>query len=122
MNVLILLLSLTFAQAQSSTVEKGKFLEHMKSGLPNMLCAEESYFRKCFDISKRDCEKQAQKETKTCLNKLEKEIPKVINQPDEGSRWGASLGSCTGLALEKVFKNQRKNTPTCNDPSKWMGK
>src|SRR5262245_29111848 len=57
------------APAEADQVEAvTKWMEGMKSVLPSLFCKEKSYFRECFQISAEECEAEAIRVTRVCVD------------------------------------------------------
>lgn len=105
--------------AHAVQVEKAAWIDAMSTALPTALCNPVQYFRQCFRVTARECERAAMSATRICLDKNRSRIPAVLNQPDDGRRWGATVGSCAGQAYEISLHKKRINSRKCNDPANW---
>lgn len=105
--------------AQVETVTK--WMEGMKSVLPSLFCKDGSYFRECFQISAQECETEAIRVTRVCIESKRDELIKNFKPTEaDGKKWGEKVGECAGAAFEISYKEKRKNNPKCDDPSQWM--
>lgn len=50
---------------------------------------------------------------------MEKDLPEVLKQPEDGSKWGTTVGACVGRAYELKHLGRRVHSEKCDDPSKW---
>lgn len=101
-------------------VSKAKFVEGFKAGLPDVFCAEKTFFRKCFETTQDDCKKLTATALAACLVEIEKEIPAQITKQAEGQLWGDKLGSCAGEKLEgELAKGKASASAECKDPNRW---
>jgi len=105
--------------AHAVQVKKAAWIDAMSTALPTALCNPRQYFRQCFHVTARECERAAMSATRICLDKNSDRIPAVLNQPDDGRRWGATVGSCAGQAYELSLIKKRINSRKCNDPANW---
>ena len=107
------------AQAGETSIAKAPFLEGMKAGLPDVFCAEKTYFRKCFPVSKDDCAKQMKAAADECLASVGKDVPAQLHQPADGQAWGEKIGSCVGTKFESANQASKVKSPDCEDSTKW---
>lgn len=105
--------------AGAAEVPKDRWLSLMETALPAAFCQAQMYFRQCFTVSARECEEVAASVTRTCLRKYQDQMPAQFQQPDDGTRWGSTVGACAGEAYEVVLVARRANTARCNDPDNW---
>lgn len=106
---------------EDSSVPKEKWMDAMTTAMPTMLCNPQGFFRSCFGQTEDGCLDQASRATKACLIKLGPEIPAALKQPEDGEKWGKSLGACTGETMEIALSGEKKKltTPECSNPAKW---
>ena len=120
-----LVFTLTFAsfsvsvRAADIVVSKESWLSGMRNILPASFCKDGTYFRECFETSTTVCHSTATEATESCLRQFESEIPKLLQQPNDGSFWGARVGVCAGTLFEGSLKQYRVNSAKCNDPAQW---
>lgn len=105
--------------ANSAEVSKQRWINYMKTALPADFCKEEKYFRQCFEVSKQDCLKLATQTTQTCLDQTSPTMPQTLNLPQDGARFGRTVGSCAGTKYEQTFLSKRIDNPRCNDVNNW---
>jgi len=105
--------------ATSETDAANKWIEGMTALLPNLFCKEGSYFRECFKVNAQECETEATRATRACLQSKDAEIRANL-KIDKGKTSGQKLGECAGDSYELSLKDKRIDNPKCNDPSKWM--
>jgi hypothetical protein len=115
-KIILFISSLLFAQ---TIITKAQFTEHMKTALPNVFCAENQYFRKCFKVSEDECIKEAVRATKVCIASMESDMPAKLQQPKDGESWGTKLGTCAGSNYEVSLNKKKIDSKDCNDPEKW---
>lgn len=106
--------------SQAAEVEKEVWINAMSTALPTAFCQSGQFFRQCFEVTQIECEETAASATRICLGKYKSEIPKVLNQPQDGSKWGRIIGKCAGEAYGIALQQKFKNNPKCNDPSHWQ--
>jgi len=87
--------------------------------LPVALCKAGTYFRACFAVTPVECEQTAASATRVCLNKVRKQLPPKLRQPDEGRAWGTKIGACAGSAYEVALSTKKIQSQKCSDPSVW---
>lgn len=114
-----LALATTAAAAPAGTVAKAEWLDAMSTALPTAFCQPAQYFRQCFEVTAAQCEEAAASATRVCLARHRDEIPAVLTQPQDGTRWGTVVGQCAGRAYELALLKQRRSEPRCNDASQW---
>lgn len=103
----------------------GKWISGMQSVLPSMFCKDKSYFRECFSVTQKECEQEAIRVTRVCLESKKDDIKNAFKDggsPEEGKKWGEKVGECAGTAYEVSLKDKRSNDPKCNDVSQWVPK
>jgi len=103
----------------SDEADAKKWVEGMASVLPNIFCKDGSYFRECFKITAQECEAEAIRVTRVCLQSREAEIQTNLKK-DGGQKWGEKVGECAGGSYELSLKDKRIDNAKCNDPTKWM--
>ena len=91
----------------------------METGLPTYQCQAERYFRQCFDVTVIKCEEVMASATRTCLSKDEANIPDILSQPEDGTRWGSKIGACAGTAYELALSKERISNAKCNNIQNW---
>ena len=116
--MLVLLLAVPWL-AQGQTVEKGEWLEGMKTIVPTFFCGEEQYFWQCFEVTFEECEEAAASATRVCINDKAEQIPDVLQMPRDGEYWGSQIGQCAGVGYEARLRDRRINDPVCNNPRNW---
>lgn len=105
--------------ASATTVTKDNWVASMVTAVPAYFCQENQYFRQCFNITQIECEKVALSATRVCLDNLNDKIPNVLNQPKDGSKWGAEVGECTGGAYDVILQEKKISSDLCNDVNNW---
>jgi len=124
-RLLSFVLALTLAgltisvRAADTVVSKERWLSDMRIVLPSLFCKDGTYFRECFKANATVCHSTATEATKSCLRQFEPEIPKQLQQPNDGTFWGNKVGVCAGTIFEITLKQSRVNNAKCNDPSLW---
>lgn len=114
-----MVLFLLSTSAFATEISKKDWLNSMSTVLPTYLCQESQYFRQCFDITQKECEKVALSATRICLEKEKSNIPVILNQPKDGEYWGTIIGACVGESYEITLIKKKKDNPKCNDPKYW---
>jgi hypothetical protein len=123
-----LYLSLIFLAACTKTapeeeVPKNRWMEQMVTVLPTILCRPEGFFRSCYPLLEDQCLEIGVRTTKACLQKLSADFPAALKQPNEGEKWGKTVGSCTGETMEASLPAEGKKKltkPECADPTAWQ--
>ncbi len=105
--------------ANAAQISKEQWLSAMETALPAAFCKEIQYFRQCFEVSARECEQVAASTTRICLDKYQSKMPAVFNQPQDGSKWGRTIGACAGTAYELTLIKKRINNEKCNNVNNW---
>ncbi len=105
--------------SHANEVSKEAWLEGMSTALPAAFCNSSMYFRQCFEISQEECEDMAASTTRICLKKYQDQLPKVLVQPQDGTRWGQAVGACAGEAFEVALIKKRINSDRCNNVDNW---
>jgi hypothetical protein len=96
-----------------------KWMEGMKSVLPSLFCKQGSYFRECFRISEQECEDEAIRVTRVCVDSKRADLLKNF-KAEEGKMWGEKVGECAGSSFEISLEKKKIESPKCNDASQWM--
>lgn len=100
-------------------VDRDVWVTQFETALPVALCKAGTYFRACFAITPVECEQTAASATRVCINKVRKQLPPRIRQPDEGRDWGTKIGSCAGTTFDVALSSRKIQSQKCNDPSVW---
>jgi hypothetical protein len=106
---------------QAQEVPRDKWLEVMTVTIPTYFCQPEQYFRQCFDVSAEECEQVALSGTRTCISKLQQQIPEMLQHPADSKAWGTRLGTCAGVAYEGTLADKHKSDPKCQNAMNWRG-
>jgi hypothetical protein len=106
----IMLMVASSCLGQVRQVPREKWVLHMESGLPTMLCSPGSVIRECFSLSQKECEQGMASATRVCIGNLSSRIPEEISLPIEGQRLGGDVGDCATDAYAST--NQKLYTPT----------
>jgi len=117
--VLIAALFASSASAADIVLTKSQFIEGFKKSLPDSFCADKSYFRQCFEITKEKCAKAVTEASTACIAPLETGIPEKLTKPTEGQAWGEKFGSCVGEKFEAEQPKKKTAPADCNDLAKW---
>ncbi len=118
LSCLTLILALPLS-AQTKTISKSEWIKGMTTALPAEFCRSEQYFRQCYRVSAQKCEEVAASVTRICLDKYAKSMPASLRQPQDGQKWGATVGSCAGKTYGVVLKQEFINSKICNDVNYW---
>jgi len=95
-------------------LSKKYWISMTEKKLPAEFCKEGEYFRECFKLSNRECLENAEATVKSCLLKLNSQIPKRIVQHEDGVHWGQQVFNCAGHAIELRLKTKARPTaPGC---------
>ncbi|NRB41219.1 MAG: hypothetical protein HRU20_22560 [Pseudomonadales bacterium] len=86
-----------------NAVYKSEWITLMAEELPGEFCKSSLYFKRCFNVSRDTCLTVASNETNRCLNEYADSIPNLLIQPNDGSKWGAEVGRCAGVAYEETL-------------------
>ncbi len=107
----------------AADVPKKEWLDSMQSLLPTLFCKKSSFFRQCFMLGEDKCLEDALRAAKVCLLKFEGDIPAILQQPQDGAKWGEQVSRCAGgtleLSLTAENKKKKKAAKKCNDSTKW---
>jgi hypothetical protein len=107
------------AVAADLTIPKSQFVEEFKKKLPDVFCAEKTYFRKCFETNTEKCAKAVTIAANGCFATMEAQLPAQFKQPADGQAWGEKIGNCVGAKIETDSAKSKKLSEDCKDPSKW---
>lgn len=110
-HLLFLTGSILFASSVfASTAPTKEFIEQT---YPEVLCADDSYFVKCFEQHKSRCLAAAQKSSLKCADKIRN--MKMASEPS----FKIKLGECVGLDLEKQFASNKIGDEKCYSQENW---
>jgi len=56
---------------------------------------------------------------RVCLKKYKSEIPELLNQPKDGTRWGVIIGECAGNSFEIGLLKKKIDSDECKNSDKW---
>lgn len=87
--------------------------EFIEKTYPEVLCANDSYFVKCFEQNKSKCVATAQKSSLKCADKI-----RNLKLASESS-FKIKLGECVGLDLEKQFASNKIGDEKCYLQENW---
>ncbi|MBF0404707.1 hypothetical protein [Candidatus Magnetominusculus xianensis] len=105
----------TTAQA-GNALAKENWIGQMSVVLPGIMCAENQYFRKCFNLNQTGCNDEAAQAVKSCLTKHAAEIPAALS-PRDGEHWGSKISGCVYETIKSNLKTTI-DSDECNDLSK----
>ena len=114
-TLLVTLLLATSAEANE--VSKAEWIKAMSTALPAHFCQPTQYFRQCFSVTQPECEQVALSATRICLEKHRSEIPEVLVQPRDGTRFGTIVGACSGGTYESTLIKKKISNARCNNPA-----
>ena len=97
--------------ASAQGVKKQELLTYIQSSLPEILCAKDQIFGKCFKVSKSQCLSSTSNILSNCISKYESQIPAVIYDQKEAGNWGNTIGQCTGTDFSTKYID--KLIPNC---------
>jgi hypothetical protein len=103
--------------AEANEVSKAEWIKAMSTALPAHFCQPTQYFRQCFSVTQPECEQVALSATRICLEKHKSEIPEVLVQPRDGTRFGTIVGACSGGTYESTLIKKRISNARCNNPA-----
>ena len=72
----------------------------MKRTLPGQIC-QSSIFAACFDVSSKQCQRNAEPIVEQCAEEVQAELPDTIGMSD-GAYWGRKIGECAGERLYEL--------------------
>jgi hypothetical protein len=80
--------------------------------LPNTLCKENTYYRKCYSVSESECKQFTKAFVSSCSNNLQLSLPKEIKDPQRllASRM---IGKCTFDLYEKFLADKYLDSKEC---------
>lgn len=107
--VVILLSALIPAATAAADVSitKDKWIGQMSEVLQGIMCAENQYFRKCFNLNQVTCNDEAARAVTSCVTKYATEMPAAL-LPKDGQLWGSKLSEC-------AYKELESNLPAPSD-------
>ncbi|MBF0556310.1 MAG: hypothetical protein HQK96_17475 [Nitrospirae bacterium] len=117
-----ILLSPILSPAEADNApSKESWIEQMAAVLPGVVCAENQYFRKCFNLDRSGCDSEAQSAVKLCAAKYAPEMPAVLS-PKDGEKWGSKISECVYHTFESNLQKAGKkiDSDECKDPTKWQ--
>ena len=118
-NLYIAMYALSFP-TYAVEVSKNDWINAMTTALPTAFCNSSQYFRQCFSVTAQECEETAASATRICLHDNKEKIPKILNQPKDGTHWGTIIGTCAGTAYEASLIKKRIKNKKCDNPANWQ--
>lgn len=77
-----------------------------------LLCADESYFRKCFEVTQPVCRKTLRQAVKKCAG-VTKGVTEMIPLHTK-------MGLCVGTRVEKSWSDRKSASTDCRNREKWQ--
>ena len=105
--------------SHGENVSRDKWISGMQKDLKKSMCSKTSFFRKCFQVSQKQCNDVAERVIARCVKELEGQIPVVIKDKNTGN-WGQKLGRCAGGAYEKELSSNAIQSDKCNTVPYWI--
>ena len=106
--------------AVAQEVPKDDWLKQMEMVAPQMFCDARQYFRQCFDVSAEECQSAVSSAMQVCVEKYKADVPEMLQQPQDGTRFGKLIGECAGTSYEVAMADKHTRDPICFDASRWQ--
>ncbi|MFI4938290.1 MAG: hypothetical protein ACHQJ6_07275 [Candidatus Berkiellales bacterium] len=92
---------------------------NVQKNLPALLCEQDHYFVKCFDVTQKDCTDFNQLLVQACLNNIIIALPPTLSD-QEGEYWGQMVARCAYDLYEKHMQSKKRTLQNCQEvpPSK----
>lgn len=96
-----------------------KWTEVMRSLVPSAFCKNDSTFRKCFAVSDKECESEAIRDIRICLDTHEQELKAAFRAAAKNdlrqvlNTWGGKVGGCAGAAWAVNQLPKLRNDAKC---------
>jgi len=100
-------------------VSKEIWEEAMKRQLPVTFCQSMEFFRQCFEVNDDQCIEAVSLAARICMHKYTNRIPDVLQQPNDGAKWGNIVGQCVGENYFETMSRKYKDTPECTEMNHW---
>lgn len=114
-----LLFLIASTSGMATEVPKENWINGMTAALPAYFCKADQYFRQCFNVTQVECEETALSTTRICLAQYKDKIPASLKQPEDGQKWGTTIGSCAGSAYGVTLQKKVISNSKCNDANNW---
>lgn len=98
---------------------KSQWFGQMEKALPNNFCAQQQYFRQCFEVDAKTCKSTLASATRECIGQIESDVPDELDGQSR-QKWGERLGQCAGQTYETNLADKRIDSERCNDPDNWL--
>lgn len=116
-SVLAAVLGFGISYGVADGVSRETWATLMQDKVPQIFCAEGSFFRECFTSTQEECYEQATAVTATCLQDYLGSIPDPIS--DE-NRWRREVSTCAGKQFHTNLLHKRISNDAFNDPKNWF--
>ncbi len=93
------------SKVEANQVSKDSWIAHFKTLMPSAFCSDPNV-QLCWKNSPEQCRESAAKAAEECIAKLEKGMPEVLPQPQDGAAWGSVIGSCVGQTYARIHQKE----------------
>lgn len=116
--ILISLLITCLCQSTFATSSpKFNFDTKSEASFAKLMCGESEYFRECFNASKSECEKIMKSEARACDASYSTKQRAALKTEVQ---LFAEIGACTGIAVEKKWRDRKATTTKCDQKENWQ--
>jgi len=119
-----ILLGGTAAVAKPKPVPKrpvmtgAQFKKKMEKVMPEQLCKAKTFFRECYTMPSKSCEKNVTASLNKCMSIWR--VPASFKSDNQSSVLGLEIGECIGIDFHKTHVNSfNKKQPKCLAPDQW---
>lgn len=98
---------------------KSRWLDQMEKALPSNFCAQQQYFRQCFEVDANTCKRTMASATRGCIDQIESDVPKELDGQTK-RKWGERLGQCATENYQNQLSDQRIDSERCNNVDNWL--
>ncbi len=104
--------ALPIEKGQPVLAEKKAWIENMQRGLPGLLCQDDHYFVKCFEVSHQQCVDFTKLLVEGCLNNANLTLPQNLDS-QQREYWGQMIGRCSYDLYERFMLPKKRTLPQC---------
>ncbi len=104
--------------SEQATHSKKEFLGNMAKGLKNDFCAPDTFFRKCYSVSEKECIKTASTIVKACIRQEGPKANEALTEA-EAVQLAHAILKCASPRYDTTMKEKRSHALHCEDPSYW---
>ena len=110
-----LLLLFTVCAGNAGQVSKDIWSEALVNTLPQAECKAGGFFQTCYSWTDKMCNAEITKLVNSCISKIEKDVPDIMELPGKDQKWTDMTTSCLYKEIKKRFGNYLLDEQHCID-------